>query len=115
MVAIGKRYTELAVLGDGAAAHRPVMRWYTISALRMSQRLVSTGMLAAYLLWALAERDRWMQAWHLASVVPLAVALVRFDRLTGLAEDRPVEDLISRDPVMLCAEATWLTLFLIGL
>jgi len=28
MVAIGKRYTELSVLGREAAAHRPVMRWY---------------------------------------------------------------------------------------
>ena len=115
MVAIGKRYTELSVLGDAAAGHRPVMRWYSLPALRAAQRLVSSGMLAAYLFWALAETDRWMQGWHLASVLPLAVALVRFDRLTGLAEDKPVEDLISRDPVMLCCEVTWLTLFLVGL
>jgi decaprenyl-phosphate phosphoribosyltransferase len=115
MVAIGKRYTELAVLGDGAARHRPVMRFYTLPVLRAGQRLVSAGMLASYLLWAVSETDGWMQTWHLVSVLPLAVALVRFDRLTGLAEDRPVEDLVSRDPMMLCSEATWLTLFLVGL
>jgi decaprenyl-phosphate phosphoribosyltransferase len=115
MVAIGKRYTELAVLGDAAAGHRPVMRWYSLPALRAGQRLVSSGMLGAYLFWALAEADGWMRAWHLASVVPLAIALLRFDRLTAQAEDKPVEDLISRDPVMLCCEVTWLALFLIGL
>jgi decaprenyl-phosphate phosphoribosyltransferase len=115
MVAIGKRYTELAVLGDAAAGHRPVMRWYSLHALRAGQRLASSGMLGAYLLWALAETDGWMRAWHLASVVPLAIALLRFDRLTAQAEDKPIEDLISRDPVMLCCEVTWLALFLVGL
>jgi decaprenyl-phosphate phosphoribosyltransferase len=116
MVALGKRYTELAVLGAAAAArHRPVMRWYNLGLLRISQRLVAAGMLAAYLLWALSHPDGWMRAWHLISAFPLALALARFDYLTGLAEDKPIEDLIARDPVMACCEITWLTLFLVGL
>jgi decaprenyl-phosphate phosphoribosyltransferase len=72
-------------------------------------------MLAAYLFWALSEHDPWMRGWHVASVVPLALALIRFDRLTGLAEGRPVEDLIVRDPMMICCELTWLTMFAVGL
>jgi decaprenyl-phosphate phosphoribosyltransferase len=115
MVAIGKRYTELSVLGTEAAAHRPVMRWYRLPVLRASQRTVSVLMLIAYLAWALAGQGDWMRGWHIASVAPLALALMRFDRLTGLAEGRPVEDLISRDPMMICCELTWLALFAIGL
>lgn len=115
MVAIGKRYTELAVLGSDAAAHRPVMRRYRLSWLLASQRAVTAAMLVSYLLWALSEHDPWMRGWHLASALPLAVALFRFDRLTGLAEGRPVEDLITRDPTMICCELTWLTLFTVGL
>jgi decaprenyl-phosphate phosphoribosyltransferase len=115
MVAIGKRYTELSALGTEAAAHRPVMRWYSLGLLRAGQRAVSIVMLAAYLFWALSEDDLWMRGWHVASVVPLALALFRFDRLTGLAEGRPVEDLIVRDPMMLCCELTWLTMFTVGL
>jgi decaprenyl-phosphate phosphoribosyltransferase len=115
MVALGKRYTELAVLGTAAARHRPVMRWYSLGLLRVSQRVAAAGMLAAYLLWALSHVDGWMRAWHLISALPLALALARFDQLTGLAEDKPVEDLIARDPVMACCEITWLTLFLVGL
>jgi decaprenyl-phosphate phosphoribosyltransferase len=115
MVAIGKRYTELSALGDEAVAHRPVMRWYSLGMLRAGQRAAGLVMLAAYLFWALSEDDAWMQGWHVASVVPLAVALIRFDRLTGLAEGRPVEDLIVRDPMMLCCELTWLTMFTVGL
>jgi len=115
MVAIGKRYTELSVLGTEAAAHRPVMRWYSIGLLRAGQRVASVVMLAAYVLWALSEHDSWMRGWHVASAVPLACALIRFDRLTGLADGRPVEDLISRDPTMICAELVWLATFTVGL
>jgi decaprenyl-phosphate phosphoribosyltransferase len=115
MVAIGKRYTELSVLGAEAAAHRPVMRWYRIWLLRAGQRAVSAVMLVAYVLWALSEHDSWMRGWHLASAVPLACALFRFDGLTGLADGRPVEDLIARDPTMICAELVWLATFTVGL
>jgi decaprenyl-phosphate phosphoribosyltransferase len=115
MVAIGKRYTELSSMGEEAIAHRPVMRWYSLGRLRAAQRAASVIMLAAYLFWALSEHDPWMRGWHVASVVPLALALIRFDRLTGLAEGRPVEDLIVRDPMMICCELTWLTMFAVGL
>lgn len=115
MVAIGKRYTELSVLGTDAIAHRPVMRWYRLPGLRAAQRAAAVTMLTAYLIWALSEPDPWMRAWHVASVAPLAVALFRFDKQTGLAEGRPVEDLIARDPMMVCTELTWLTMFAIGL
>jgi decaprenyl-phosphate phosphoribosyltransferase len=115
MVAIGKRYSELSVLGHEAAAHRPVMRWYRPWMLRAGQRAAMIVMLVAYLLWALSEPDAWMRGWHLASAAPLAAALFRFDLLTGLADGRPVEDLITRDPTMLCCELAWLTTFTIGL
>jgi decaprenyl-phosphate phosphoribosyltransferase len=115
MVAIGKRYTELSALGAQAVAHRPVMRWYRTSGLRAAQRVAAVVMLVAYLIWAVTEADGWMRAWHLASALPLAIALFRFDKLTGLAEGRPVEDLISRDPMMICTELTWLTAFVLGL
>jgi decaprenyl-phosphate phosphoribosyltransferase len=115
MVAIGKRYTELSSLGEEAIAHRPVMRWYSLPLLRTAQRVASAVMLASYLFWALSEHDGWMRGWHIASVAPLALALIRFDQLTGLAEGRPVEDLIVRDPMMICCELTWLTMFTVGL
>lgn len=115
MVAIGKRYTELAALGPQAAAHRPAMRWYRLSMLRTGERIAAAVMLTSYLLWALAEQDPWMRGWHLASLVPLAAALVRFDQLAGRGEGRPVEDLIVRDLPMICWELAWLTMFVVGL
>jgi len=115
MVATAKRFSELSVLGDEAILHRPVMRWYTPAALRLGQRVVALVMVIAYVLWAFGEHNAWMRGWHLASVVPLAAALVRFDRLTGRATSKPVEDLISRDVPMVGCELAWLALFAAGL
>ena len=115
MVASGKRYSELASLGDRAAAHRPVMRFYSPGALRVFQRVAIGVLLAAYLAWALSADTAWLRGWHLASLFPLAAALVRFDWLTGRADGRAVEDLISRDRVMVAFELVWLGLFVAGL
>ncbi|HEY0938189.1 MAG TPA: decaprenyl-phosphate phosphoribosyltransferase [Trebonia sp.] len=113
-VAVAKRYTELTSLGPQAVAHRPALRWYRPGMLRVVQLLIGAGMLATYLMWALSE-DAVVQRWHLASALPLAAALIRFGVLTARRTVRPVEDLITRDVVMLCCEAAWLVLFCVGL
>jgi decaprenyl-phosphate phosphoribosyltransferase len=113
-VAVAKRYTELTSLGEDAVKHRPVMRWYRPGMLRVGQLLIGAGMLATYLLWAASEHTA-ARPWHLASALPLAVALGRFGVLTARRTVRPVEDLITRDAFMLCCEVAWLALFCAGL
>jgi len=113
-VAVAKRYTELTSLGEDAVRHRPVLRWYQPGMLRITQLLIGVGMLATYLMWAASEITD-ARSWHLASALPLAAALVRFGVLTARRTVRPVEDLITRDPIMLCCEAVWLILFCAGL
>ena len=113
-VAVAKRYTELTGLGSDALRHRPVLRFYRPGVLRVAQLLIGTGMLASYLLWALGEKAG-ARPWHLASAVPLAAALTWFGVLTGRGTTRPVEDLITRDRVMICCEVAWLVLFCLGL
>ncbi len=113
-VAVAKRYTELASLGAGAVRHRPVMRWYRPDMLRIAQAVIGIGVLATYLMWAATE-NTGARPWHLVSALPLAFALVRFGVLTARGTVRPVEDLITRDWVMLCCEAAWLLLFCVGL
>ncbi|GAB2704018.1 decaprenyl-phosphate phosphoribosyltransferase [Kitasatospora kifunensis] len=111
LVAISKRYTELSTLGPAAAGHRPCLRRYTPSGLRLAQRALSVAMIAGYLGWALLNGSSWAVGWHLITVLPLAVALLRFDRLTGRATTARVEDLITRDGPMLACELVWLVLF----
>ena len=90
------------------------MRWYRPWTLRVVQLLIGVGMLANYLIWADGEITA-ARGWHLASAVPLAAALLRFGVLTARRSVRPVEDLITRDPIMLCCEVAWLALFCAGL
>ncbi len=113
-VAVAKRYTELTSLGDEAVRHRPVMRYYRPDILRIAQVLIGVGMLATYLMWALSGQHG-ARPWQVASVLPLAAAVVRFGVLTARRTVRPVEDLITRDAVMLCCEVAWLVLFCVGL
>jgi decaprenyl-phosphate phosphoribosyltransferase len=113
-VTVAKRYTELTSLGADAVKHRPVLRRYRPDMLRIAQVLIGAGVLATYLMWALGEGSA-ARPWHLASALPLIAALVRFSVLAGRRTVRPVEDLITRDAVMLACEAAWLVLFCVGL
>ena len=113
-VAVAKRYTELTSLGGAAIRHRPVLRWYQPRALRAVQAITGGLMLAAYLMWASSE-SAGTRGWHLASAIPLALALGRFGVLTGRRTARQVEDMITRDGPMLACEIAWLVLFCAGL
>ena len=113
-VAVAKRYTELTSLDDHAIQHRPVLRWYQPRLLRATRVVVGALMLATYLMWASGE-PAGIRAWHLASAIPLALALGRFGVLTGRRTARQVEDLITRDGPMLACEVAWLALFCAGL
>jgi decaprenyl-phosphate phosphoribosyltransferase len=113
-VAIAKRYTELAGLGPAAVQHRPVLRWYRPAALLAAQWIVGAAMIAAYVAWAAGERAD-ARPWHLVSAIPLTAALVRFAMLTHRHTAAPVEDLLTRNGLMLTFELTWLALFVTGL
>ena len=55
------------------------------------------------------------RAWHVASAVPLGLALARFGVLTARRTVRQVEDMITGDGPMLACEVAWLSLFCAGL
>jgi decaprenyl-phosphate phosphoribosyltransferase len=115
-VAAGKRRGELAALGPEAAArHRPVLRFYPARGLDAAMAVLMAGLVLSYLAWAAGDPDAWRRGWHLASAVPLAVALARFGWLAGRGGGRGVEELILSDRVMTVAELAWLALFAAGL
>jgi hypothetical protein len=92
-----------------------VLRYYRARALDLAGLALLAGLVGAYLLWAAGAGPAWRQAWHLASTVPLAIALARFGWLATRAGGRAVEELILADRVMTVAELGWLLLFAAGL
>ncbi|MDH6143961.1 MULTISPECIES: decaprenyl-phosphate phosphoribosyltransferase [Kitasatospora] len=114
LVAIAKRYTELAGLGTAATGHRPSLRHYSPAGLRLAQRAISVAMVGAFLSWAVRGGSAWGVGCHLLTAIPLAAGLLRFDHLIGRATLNRVEDLITRDRTMLLCEFAWLLLFIAG-
>ncbi|HEY6791608.1 MAG TPA: decaprenyl-phosphate phosphoribosyltransferase [Trebonia sp.] len=110
-VTAAKRYTELTSLGTEAVKHRPVTRFYKPAPLRSIQVALAAGMIAMYVAWAAvgASGGRY---WHIASALPLTLALIRFGMLTRRPTVRPVEDILTRDGLMLACEVAWLSLFI---
>jgi decaprenyl-phosphate phosphoribosyltransferase len=113
-VAVAKRYAELTSMGSEAVKTRPVTRFYQARVIRAIQAVVAAGMVATYVMWATGEHAP-TRYWHIASALPLALALVRFAMLTGRRTVRPVEDMITRDGLMIACEVAWLALFTVGL
>jgi decaprenyl-phosphate phosphoribosyltransferase len=113
-VAVAKRYAELTSLGTEAVKTRPVTRFYQAPFIRVTQIVVAAAMVVTYVMWAAGESDG-TRTWHIASAVPLALALARFAMLTGRRTVRPVEDMITRDGLMIACEVAWLALFIVGL
>jgi decaprenyl-phosphate phosphoribosyltransferase len=114
-VAITKRRGELAALGPAAARHRPVLQRYSYRTLSAVGHACAVSLLAAYGLWAVSSGRGWRLDWHLLSIVPLALALIRFDWLSARVAGRPVEEVIIADRIMISAELAWLMLFGLGL
>ncbi len=116
LVAIAKRSVELHHLGGNGAAHRPVLRWYPAAGLRAAQRTLSIVMLGGLCRCGQSASPAVrLRSWHVASAVPLALALLRFEQLSAGPDGTPVEDLIARDLIMVGCEVAWLALFVAGL
>jgi decaprenyl-phosphate phosphoribosyltransferase len=111
-VVTAKRATEAALLGRSAGGHRPVLLRYRLAWLRAGQRLVLAGTAGAYLAWAAETSMASARVWHLASAVPLVLALARFDRLASARASARVEDLLVNDWMMLTVELLWVLSFL---
>ncbi|WP_051939503.1 decaprenyl-phosphate phosphoribosyltransferase [Phaeacidiphilus oryzae] len=112
LMAVEKRGAEVALLGAAAAAHRPVLRWYRGGWLPAARRCLIAAVPAAYLGWALGAAATPLRIWHLLSVLPLLLALLRFDRLASRRPGARVEDLMVTDRLMVAAELVWLAAFL---
>ena len=114
VVVLEKRASECADLRGDAAEHRPVLASYDVATLRRAATVLSGVVLLAYLAWTLTQHAVLVPHLHVVTVVPLAAAFVVFHRRMVADPRRRVEDVLTRDPLVLLCELSWLVVFAVS-
>ncbi len=109
----GKRQGEQSDLGDEAAAIRPVLAQYTPGFLSYLRAVFSGGALIAYCLWAFssAEQQGSNSVLFQLSIVPFAIAILRYALLLEQGKGAEPENLVLSDRALLLAGGAWILLY----
>lgn len=106
----GKRFSEKTAEG-GSAASRPILERYTTRFLHSVWIAASAVTMLSYALWAFELSAGHGLSLEALSIVPFAIAILRyaFDIEAGRAGSP--EETVLRDPTLLALGAIWLVLF----
>lgn len=109
----GKRAGESAELGEGAGAVRAVLDEYSPSFLTYLRAVFSGGTLIAYCLWAFSSAEQAEQGAILfqLSIVPFAVAILRYALLLDRGEGAEPETLILSDRTLMFSAGVWAIIY----
>jgi decaprenyl-phosphate phosphoribosyltransferase len=112
-VVAGKRYSELHTLGSGAGTRRSLVR-YTPTYLRFVWSIAAAATVMSYSLWAFENGAGADVPWHMLSIAPFVVAMLRYavDIDAGTASEP--EEIVWRDRMLQAIGALWLVVFLLG-
>ena len=105
----GKRAGERAELGEEATEIRPVLAAYTPQYLNYLKAVFSAGTLITYCLWAFASAQESTSGSVLfqLSIVPFAIAILRYALLLEQGKGSEPENLVLSDRTLLAAGAIW--------
>jgi decaprenyl-phosphate phosphoribosyltransferase len=109
----GKRAGERAELGEDAAKIRPALAAYTPQYLNYLKAVFSAGTVTTYCLWAFASAQESTSGSVLfqISIVPFAVAILRYALLLEQGKGAEPENLVFSDRTLLVAGAIWATIY----
>lgn len=109
----GKRQGEQFDLGENAGEVRPVLALYTPSFLTYLRAVFSGGALITYCLWAFssAELHGSSNVLFQLSIVPFAVAILRYALLLDQGRGAEPENLVLSDRALLLAGAAWIAIY----
>ncbi len=114
-VVAGRRSAELRALGDRRSASRATLAAYTASFLRFVLMMSSTVAVTAYCLWAFESQkaDRG-GVWFQLSIVPFALAMMRYGFLLDLGLGGAPEDVVLDDRSLQVLGLLWLVTVGVG-
>jgi decaprenyl-phosphate phosphoribosyltransferase len=116
LMVVGKRRAELEEMGDGAAEFRPTLGLYPPGFLAQLQTVSVSVVLVGYCVWAFekAEPATTTVPWFELSIVPFAVAVLRYAYLLETGHGGAPEDVVLRDRTLLVLGALWAAVFVVG-
>jgi decaprenyl-phosphate phosphoribosyltransferase len=109
----GKRESEAAELGIDAAGVRATLGVYSAGFLAYLRAVSSGVVLVGYCLWAFASADETpdVGVWYQMSILPFAVAILRYALLIDQGKGAEPENLVLSDHVLLGAAAVWAAVY----
>jgi decaprenyl-phosphate phosphoribosyltransferase len=110
----GKRHGELSELEEHEAVDvRPALAAYTPGFLAYLRAVFSGGVLIAYCMWAFssAEANGTGAIWYQLSILPFAVAILRYALLLEQGKGAEPENLVLSDRTLLAAGAVWAIIY----
>lgn len=117
-IVTGKRGGEAGELAGDAAAIRPTLGVYTTSYLAYLRSVSSGVMMVAYCLWAFEKADLAGASgfpWYQLSIVPFAVAVLRYAMLLDLGQGSTPEEIALNDRAFQIAIGAWMAIFACGI
>jgi decaprenyl-phosphate phosphoribosyltransferase len=96
----GKRYAELQLAERTGARIRKSLERYTASYLRFVWTLSATGVIITYGLWAFQLNQTNHSRWPVISLVPLALAILRYAMEVDGGNGGEPEEIILNDRVL---------------
>lgn len=103
----GKRYSEFVVLGSEAGTRRSLAR-YSASYLRFVWVMAATTTVMAYALWAFEVAPRPGLSWHVASIAPFVLGIMRFAVDVDSGRAAEPEEVLLKDRALQAIGIVWL-------
>lgn len=116
LMVVGKRRAETDEMGAAAAEFRPTLGVYPAGYLAQLQTVATAVVLVGYCLWAFekAAVSGSSVPWFELSIVPFAVAILRYVLLLDSGHGGAPEDVILGDRALQLMGGVWLVVFAIG-
>jgi decaprenyl-phosphate phosphoribosyltransferase len=111
----GKRSAELHQVSAGVVSYRRSLAGYTEPYLRYVRSVSSSVAILAYCLWAFEKSAAvGEQSWFELSIVPFALAILRYSLLLTQGDGGTPEDLVLSDRVLIGLGVAWVICFAIA-
>ncbi len=106
-IVAGKRYSELHTLGSELGTRRSLVR-YTATYLRFVWGVAAAATVMSYSLWAAEQGPGTSFPWHMISIAPFVLGVLRYGVDIDAGTAAEPEDIVLADRVLQGVGAVWL-------